>query len=135
MITFEYIGIKDLNIGIAEKLWLNNAIRSEGFVPGEVSYQFCNDDYMLSQNIQYLNHDTYTDIITFDYNVGNVVNGSVLISVDRVRENSEKFGVDFYNELHRVLVHGAMHLCGYKDKTDEESKLMRQKENEYLSTL
>ncbi len=135
MITFEYIEEAELEIGLNEKLWLNNAIRMEGFIPGDISYQFCNDEYMLSQNIKYLNHDTYTDIITFDYNVGTVVNGSILISLDRVKDNSEKFSVDFYNELHRVLVHGTMHLCGYKDKTDEEANLMRQKENEYLNML
>ena len=90
---------------------------------------------MLERNIAFLNHDTYTDIITFDECVGDVVSGSILISVDRVGENAEKFKMTYENEFLRVLVHGTLHLCGYKDKTESEAKLMRQKEDEALALL
>ena len=104
-------------------------------MPGDISYIFCDDDYMLERNISFLNHDTYTDIITFDDCFGDVVSGSILISLDRVGENAAKFGKTFENEFLRVLVHGTLHLCGYKDKTDEEAKIMRQKEDESLALL
>ena len=104
-------------------------------MPGDISYIFCDDDYMLERNISFLNHDTYTDIITFDDCFGDVVSGSILISLDRVGENAAKFGQTFENEFLRVLVHGTLHLCGYKDKTDEEAKIMRQKEDESLALL
>lgn len=104
-------------------------------IPGDISYIFCDDNYMLERNIAFLNHDTFTDIITFDESVGDMVAGSILISLDRVGENAEKFDKTFENEFLRVLVHGTLHLCGYKDKTEEEAKLMRQKEDESLALL
>lgn len=135
MITFEYISDSSFKQSVSHKIWLQQVIRQEGKVPGDISYIFCDDDYMLERNIEFLNHDTYTDIITFDQCVGDVVSGSILISVDRVVENANKFGKSFENEFLRVLVHGTLHLCGYKDKSDEEAKLMRQKENEALAIL
>lgn len=135
MITFEYISDSSFKPSVSHKIWLQQVIRREGKVPGDISYIFCDDDYMLERNIEFLNHDTYTDIITFDQCVGDVVSGSILISVDRVVENANKFGKSFENEFLRVLVHGTLHLCGYKDKSDEEAKLMRQKENEALAIL
>ncbi|MBR4911319.1 MAG: rRNA maturation RNase YbeY [Bacteroidales bacterium] len=135
MITFEYISDSSFKPSVSHKIWLQQVIRQEGKVPGDISYIFCDDDYMLERNIEFLNHDTYTDIITFDQCVGDVVSGSILISVDRVVENANKFGKSFENEFLRVLVHGTLHLCGYKDKSDEEAKLMRQKENEALAIL
>ena len=135
MITFEYISDSSFKPSVSHKIWLQQVIRLEGRVPGDISYIFCDDDYMLERNIEFLNHDTYTDIITFDQCVGDVVSGSILISVDRVVENANKFGKSFENEFLRVLVHGTLHLCGYKDKSDEEAKLMRQKENEALAIL
>jgi rRNA maturation RNase YbeY len=90
---------------------------------------------MLVRNNAFLNHDTYTDIITFDECVGDVVAGSILISLDRVEENAKQFGKTFENELLRVVVHGTLHLCGYKDKSDDEAQLMRRKENESLALL
>ena len=135
MITFEYISDSSFKPSVSHKIWLQQVIRQEGKVPGDISYIFCDDDYMLERNIEFLNHDTYTDIITFDLCVGDVVSGSILISVDRVVENANKFGKSFENEFLRVLVHGTLHLCGYKDKSDEEAKLMRQKENEALAIL
>ena len=135
MITFEYISDSSFKPSVSHKIWLQQVIRQEGKVPGDISYIFCDDDYMLERNIEFLNHGTYTDIITFDQCVGDVVSGSILISVDRVVENANKFGKSFENEFLRVLVHGTLHLCGYKDKSDEEAKLMRQKENEALAIL
>ena len=135
MITFEYIAESAFKPSVNHKIWLQKVIRKEGRVPGDISYIFCDDEYMLTQNQAFLNHDTYTDIITFDDCFGNVVAGSILISLDRVKENAEKFGKSFENELLRVVVHGTLHLCGYKDKTDEEAKVMRQKEDESLVLL
>lgn len=135
MISFDYIKDSSFKLTVEHKIWLQKVIRREARIPGDISYIFCGDDYMIEQNIAFLNHDTYTDIITFDENVGNVVSGSVLISLDRVIENADKFGKSFENELLRVVVHGALHLCGYKDKTEEEAKVMRKKEDESLSLL
>ena len=135
MITFEYIAESAFKPSVNHKIWLQKVIRKEGRVPGEISYIFCDDEYMLTQNQAFLNHDTYTDIITFDDCFGDVVAGSILISLDRVKENADKFGKTFENELLRVVVHGTLHLCGYKDKTDDEAKVMRQKEDESLALL
>ena len=133
MISFEYIKESSFKPSVNHKIWLQQVIRKEGKVPGDIAYIFCDDKYMLEQNITFLNHDTYTDIITFDDCVGDIISGSILISLDRVGENAEKFCKSFDNELLRVIVHGTLHLCGYKDKTDEETKLMRQKEDESLA--
>jgi rRNA maturation RNase YbeY len=135
MISFEYIQESSFKPSVNHKIWLQQVIRKEGKVPGDIAYIFCDDSYMLEQNIAFLNHDTYTDIITFDDCVGDVISGSILISLDRVAENAEKFNKPFENELLRVVVHGTLHLCGYKDKTDEEAKVMRQKEDESLAIL
>ena len=135
MITFEYIDGREFKLGVSHKIWLQQVIRKEGKVPGDISYIFCNDDYMLERTVEFLNHDTYTDIITFDECVGDVVSGSILISIDRVEENAAKFGKTFENELLRVVVHGTLHLCGYKDKSDDEAKTMRRKEDESLAML
>ncbi len=135
MISFEYNTDCPSKPSVEHKIWLQKVIRNEGKVPGDISYIFCDDAYMLERNNAFLNHDTYTDIITFDECIGNVVAGSILISVDRVRENATKFGKSFENELLRVVVHGTLHLCGYKDKSEEEAKLMRQKEDESLALL
>lgn len=112
--------------------WLRNVILAEGFTLGELSFVFCSDTFLLDINREFLNHDTLTDIITFDYNLGKEVNGEVYISIDRIRENAVEYGVAFINELARVLVHGTLHLCGFRDKTDEEQKTMRGRENHYL---
>ena len=135
MITFEYIAESPFQPSVNHKIWLQRVIRKEGKLPGDISYIFCDDEYMLVRNQSFLNHDTYTDIITFDDCFGDVVSGSILISLDRVGENAAKFGKTFENEFLRVLVHGTLHLCGYKDKTDEEAKIMRQKEDESLALL
>ena len=135
MITFEYIAESAFKPSVNHKIWLQKVIRKEGRVPGDISYIFCDDEYMLTQNQAFLNHDTYTDIITFDDCFGEVISGSILISLDRVKENADQFGKTYENELLRVIVHGTLHLCGYKDKTDAEAKVMRQKEDESLALL
>lgn len=135
MITFDYIADSSFKPTSQHKVWLHQVIRHEGKIPGDISYIFCDDDYMIEQNIAFLNHDTYTDIITFDECVGDIVAGSILISFDRVKENAKLFNKSFENEFLRVLVHGTLHLCGYKDKTDEEAKTMRRKEDESLALL
>ena len=112
--------------------WIENVIASEGKSLEEISYIFCDDEYLLKINMEYLDHDTYTDIITFDYSVGKILQGDIYISTERVRENSESFNVKFEDELRRVLIHGVLHLSGYKDKTEEEAALMRSKEEEKM---
>ena len=109
--------------------WISQVIRSESKKEGDINYVFCDDDYILQINQQYLNHDYYTDIISFDYCVGNELHGDIFISIDRVRENAADYNVSFDEELKRVLIHGVLHYCGYKDKTEEDEQLMRSKED------
>ena len=104
-------------------------------VCGDLSFVFMSDAALLKHNQEFLNHDTYTDIITFDYCEGNVVNGDILISIDRMRENAQKFNVPLHTELRRVLIHGVLHLCGYKDKKKADQEVMRKKENAALSVF
>lgn len=113
--------------------WIIDSIIKEGKRGGEINFVFCNDEYLLEKNIQFLDHNTYTDIITFDYCVDDIVNGDIFISVERIEENAEQFGVSFEDELDRVLIHGVLHLTGYQDKSKEEAKIMREKEDFYLS--
>jgi probable rRNA maturation factor len=112
--------------------WLEQIAISEGKTIGELSYVFCSDEYLLKINQDHLNHDTYTDIITFDYCQDGLINGEIYISTDRVRENAVSFRESEINELHRVMSHGLLHLCGYPDKTEKESDIMRAKENEKI---
>lgn len=113
--------------------WLHNVIQFEEYRVGELSYVFCSDSYLLDINQKYLNHDTYTDIITFDYTVGRELRGDIYISAERVIENAGLFKVSFEEELHRVMVHGVLHLMGYGDKCKEEILVMRNKELEYMN--
>lgn len=133
MIAFEYLKTEDITEINQNKKWLNQVISNEAKEEGDITYIFCDDDYLLEKNIRFLNHNTLTDVITFDYCEGNSVGGDIFISIERVKENSEVFKVDFLTELNRVMVHGLLHLLGYKDKTERESNLMRKKENYYLS--
>ncbi len=112
--------------------WIESVVTSEGKNIGEISYVFCDDKYLLKINQEFLQHDTYTDIISFDNGLGNQLNGDIFISTERVKENADEFKVDFYQELRRVVIHGILHFCGYKDKTDEEQKVMTRKEDEKL---
>jgi len=112
--------------------WISNLILSENKKEGVINYIFCDDEYILEINKQYLDHDYYTDIISFDYSVGNELHGDIFVSIERVRENAVEFDVTFDEELKRVLAHGVLHYCGYKDKTEEEELLMRSKEDEKI---
>jgi rRNA maturation RNase YbeY len=112
--------------------WVSRIIVSEGFSLGQIDYIFCTDDELLQMNMEYLNHDTLTDIITFDYTVDKTISGDIFISSDRVAENASAFEVDFRNELLRVMSHGILHLVGYGDKTKDEKFKMRQKEEEKI---
>lgn len=107
-------------------------VANEGKIMGDINYILCSDTYLLEMNKQYLKHDYYTDVITFDYCEDNVMSGDIFISVDTVRDNANEYEATFEKELQRVMVHGVLHLIGYKDKTDEDSKVMRAKENQYL---
>lgn len=135
MISFNYETNFSLDNEAELSKWISQVIISEGFIEGELNYIFCNDEYLLKLNIEYLNHDTLTDIISFDYTLGKQINGDIYISTERVLENSKDFYVSFIEELKRVMVHGVLHYCGYKDKTKSESKLMREKENHYLKIV
>ena len=112
--------------------WVSRIIISEGFSLGQIDYIFCTDDELLQMNVEYLNHDTLTDIITFDYTIDRTISGDIFISSDRVAENASAFEVDFQNELLRVMSHGVLHLAGYGDKTADEKSKMRQKEEEKI---
>ncbi|MCT4575238.1 MAG: rRNA maturation RNase YbeY [Alphaproteobacteria bacterium] len=115
--------------------WISEVIINEGCKEGELNYIFCDDEYLHKLNVQFLEHDTLTDIISFDYSVGKELHGDVFISVDRVKDNAEDLDVNFNDELHRVMIHGVLHYCGYKDKDEEEIKVMRAKEDFYLNKL
>ncbi len=115
------------------KYWLKLVAESEVYTLGNISIIFCSDNYILDINQKFLQHDYFTDIITFDYSEGSRISGDLFISVDSVRENSVEYGTDFTDELHRVIVHGVLHLIGYDDHTDEETSVMRSKEDYYLS--
>jgi rRNA maturation RNase YbeY len=113
--------------------WIKLIIKNTNCRVGEIGYLFCDDEYLLEVNRKYLNHDTYTDIITFDYVSGNLVSGDIMISVDRIRDNAKLFSVPFEQELHRVIIHGIHHLLGQGDKTEEEAAAMRKRENDSLA--
>ena len=115
--------------------WISGVIKAENCKEDEINYIFCDDAYLHKLNVEFLNHDTLTDIISFDYSIGKTLQGDVFISVERVRDNAKDFKADFKNELHRVIVHGVLHYCGYKDKSDDEVKQMRSKESHYLNLL
>lgn len=115
--------------------WIKETILSEGKRVGDISFIFCSDIYLLEVNKTYLDHDYFTDIITFDYVEGTLVSGDIFISVDRVRENSIEFKTTFENELNRILIHGVLHLVGYKDKNKKDKLLMTEKEDFYLKSL
>ena len=118
---------------IKVKQWIKDTIAAEGYKLDELTYIFCSDSYLLQINQQYLNHDTYTDIITFDNSTEKkTVTGDIFISIDRIRENAAKFNQSVANELHRVIIHGVLHLLGYKDKSAADSKKMTQMEDKYL---
>ncbi|MBC5861946.1 rRNA maturation RNase YbeY [Flavobacterium turcicum] len=132
MINFNYETDFELDNEGAVEQWLSRVIESENKKEGEINYIFCDDDYLHKINMEYLQHDTLTDIISFDYCVGSEINGDVFVSIERVKENALDFNVSFDEELKRVLVHGILHYCGYKDKSDNDEILMRAKEDEKI---
>ena len=135
MITFNSYTDFDLNQKKKHKDWLSFVIKNESFNQGDLAFVFCNDSYLLDLNLKFLNHNTLTDVITFNYNVGRQINGDICISCDRVAENASKYKTVFSEEIARVMVHGVLHLCGYKDSTGQEKIEIRAKENFYLSEL
>jgi|SRR5690606_10872668 len=113
--------------------WVSGIVRSEGYLPGQLDYIFCTDAALLEVNLQYLGHDTLTDIISFDYTQGKTVSGDIFLSTERVGENAKQYGVSFDNELRRVMSHGLLHLMGYGDKEAEDIRTMRAKEEEKMA--
>jgi probable rRNA maturation factor len=134
-----YYHNEDVKLDIKNKLktrqWINSVVTSEGKKLGDINYIFCSDHYILKVNQEALDHDYYTDIITFDYCEGAVVSGDLFISIDRVKDNATQLKESFNRELSRVMIHGILHLCGYGDKSKTEEKLMREKENNNINKL
>lgn len=134
MITYNADGVKMPKIRHRDtSAWIKRVAQAHGRKVGEIGYMFVSDEKMLEVNRQYLGHDYYTDIITFDYDEGDVLNGDLVISLDTVRTNAEKFGKDYDDELHRVIIHGILHLCGINDKGPGEREIMEAHENEALA--
>ena len=128
-ITFPNIKRRDVTT------WIKKVAGLHGKKVGDIAYVFCSDEKILEVNRQYLEHDYYTDIITFDYSEDDVISGDIFLSLDTVKSNSDQFETDFPEELHRVIIHGVLHLCGFKDKTSEEELLMRAREEEALKLI
>ena len=126
--TTEFILDNEQNISN----WISNTITTENFKEGDINYIFCDDKYLLEINQKYLNHDTLTDIISFDYSVGKILHGDIFISIPRVVENASKYKVSLTQELLRVIIHGILHYCGYKDKEENDKDIMRSKEDFYI---
>lgn len=132
MISFHYETQFELPNEAQIEAWIGKVIASENKREGDINYIFCDDNYLHKLNVEFLNHDTLTDIISFDNSVGNELHGDIFISVERVAENAKDFKVSFEEELRRVMVHGVLHYCGYKDKTEAHQAEMTAKENEKL---
>ena len=132
-----YFSTENTSFNLKEKLkikkWITTIVKAQGMKVGDISYLFCDDAYLIEANRAYLNHDTYTDIITFDYVEGDVVAGDIMISVERVKENAQLFNTTFEQELHRVIIHGILHLLGQGDKSEPEAAEMRKKEEAALA--
>ena len=135
MIEFNYE--TDFKIEDEHRLenWIKTIVADKGFEIGEINYIFCDDAYLLKLNIEFLQHDTLTDIISFDNTMGKLISGDIFISVERVSDNAKDFKVSFDDELHRVMIHGVLHYMGYKDKSEEDEKEMRHQENLALEKL
>lgn len=135
MIQFNYETNFELSNEDATANWIRKCIEKEQGEVGEINYIFCDDTYLHKINVEFLQHDTLTDIISFDYSLAKEISGDIFISIERVKENAKEFNVSFENELHRVIIHGVLHYLGFKDKTEEQEKEMRAKENECLELL
>lgn len=133
----EFVNHKDFTLSSSScyAKWLSAVIVEEQFIEGEVFVVFYTDSQLFDLNIRHLKHDTFTDIITFDYSQGKILSGDLCISFQRVQDNAAIYDVSFSDEIARVMVHGVLHLCGYKDKTKEDQTTMTQKEDYYLSKL
>jgi len=132
MINYNYESDFTLDNETIFSNWIKAVITSEAYVLGEINYIFCDDDYLHKINVEFLNHDTLTDIITFDNTVGKTIYSDIFISIERVIDNANDFDVSFEEELKRVVIHGVLHLCGFKDKSEEDTVIMRNKENEKI---
>jgi rRNA maturation RNase YbeY len=135
MITFNYETPFSIKNETMISNWIHSIISQHRFELGEINYIFCDDAYLLKLNIEFLQHDTLTDIISFDTTLGKLIGGDVFISIERIKENAITFAVPFEEELHRVMIHGVLHFLGFKDKTTKEKTAMRNKEEESLSLL
>ena len=135
MIQFFFENIDEIPISTATISWLEDVIKTENKKLGEINYILCDDEYLLKVNQDFLDHDYYTDIITFDYVKGKTISGDIFVSLPRISDNAKNLVKDFNSEFHRVLAHGILHLMGYKDKTEEEITVMRQKEDFYLNVF
>jgi probable rRNA maturation factor len=133
MISFNYETDFELGNEDVFEDWISRVLVSESKKEGDINYVFCDDAYLHKLNVEYLEHDTLTDVISFDYCVGNEIHGDIFISVERVEDNSKDFNVSFEEEMKRVVVHGILHYCGYKDKSGEDEAIMRAKEEEKIS--
>jgi len=133
MINFNYESEFKLSNEANFSNWILQVITSESYVLGEINYIFCDDEYLHKINLEFLNHDTLTDIITFDNTVSKTIYSDIFISIERVKDNAKDFKVSFEEELKRVVIHGVLHLCGYKDKSEKDAALMRQKEDEKIN--
>ena len=133
MVQFFFENIEEITIPSLTKDWLQNLISSENKKLGEINYIFCDDEHLLQVNRDFLQHDYYTDVITFDYVKGKTISADIFVSLPRISDNAKSLSKDFNSELLRVLAHGVLHLCGYKDKTEDEILEMRSKEDYYLS--
>ena len=132
MIVFNYETPFELLNEIQTQEWIQKVVADNGFEIGEINYVFCDDNYLYKLNVEFLNHDTLTDIISFDNTLGKLISGDIFISIERVDENAKDFKVSFENELHRVMIHGVLHYMGYKDKSDDDKIKMRNAENQAL---
>jgi rRNA maturation RNase YbeY len=133
MVLFNYEIDFKLENEEAFQNWISASIENYGFKEGEINYIFCDDDYLLKLNVEFLEHDTLTDIISFDYTMGKLINGDIFISVERVRENAKEFNQTIDNELNRVMIHGVLHYLGFKDKTEKDKEIMRGEEDKCLA--
>ena len=132
-IEFHFEEIDKIELSSYLKSWLTKSANNEERAIGAINFIFCDDNYLLKVNQDYLNHDTFTDIITFDYCEEDVLNSDIFISIERVLENAKELSISFIDELERVCIHGVLHLCGYPDKKEEDALIMRQKEDFYLT--
>ena len=135
MIVFNYETPFELPNEIQTQEWIQKVVVDNVFEIGEINYVFCDDNYLHKLNVEFLNHDTLTDIISFDNTLGKLISGDIFISIERVEENAKDFKVSFENELHRVMIHGVLHYMGYKDKSDDDKIKMRNAENQALSYI